>query len=164
MPTATYTPIASTTLSSAQTSVSFDLTSIQNYRDLILVCSARSTGTSGVIRFSFNSSTTNYSQVSMYGDGGAAASYTTSDQGIISDNIAFSSDASGTFASVIFQVFDYTQSKHKSCLLRNSITPRLAYATAGRWADTSAVTTLTATMSSNQFASGSTFSLYGVIA
>ena len=62
----TYTPIATTTLGSGQTSVTFSSIS-GTYTDLILIASASNTGGATNIRLQFNGDTaTNYSSTRIY--------------------------------------------------------------------------------------------------
>ena len=74
------------------------------------------------------------------------------------------SDTSTTGA-IIAQVMDYSATdKHKTFLTRESRTGAAVAAIASRWASTSAVTSLAVIGDGGNFASGCTFSLYGVIA
>jgi hypothetical protein len=54
--------------------------------------------------------------------------------------------------------------KHKTFLSRNGQAAGLVIATAGRWANTSAVTSMSVNINSGTFSTGHTFNLYGVIA
>jgi hypothetical protein len=161
MPTPTYTPLATVTLASATSTVT--LSNIPaSYRDLILVVEG-ATATSGRPVMRFNADTgSNYTSVMMAG-GSSTYSATTSTTYI--DPIPDYS-VTGKF-SAIWQVMDYSATnKHKTVLVRlNQHAGNVVHATAGRWANTNAVTTL-AVLTNNgaNYSSGTTFSLYGVIA
>ena len=72
----TYTPIATTDVTSSVADVTFSSIS-GSYTDLVLIISPISTATSGVdIAFQFNSDTgSNYSLTGLYGNGSSATSY-----------------------------------------------------------------------------------------
>jgi hypothetical protein len=164
MPTPTYTPLATVTLTSSASSVTFSNIPA-TYRDLILVAmvSNASGGTSNTnIRLNGDTGS-NYNYVRMYGTGTTASD--------AASNTANSLDAllggTGNPGTMIVQVMDYSATnKHKTFLTRiadKSGFGDYVFAIASRWANTAAVTSLTATSSAN-FQSGNTFSLYGVIA
>jgi len=168
MPTNTYTPLATITLTSTDSSIVF--TSIPaTYRDLVLVCQARGTITTFTnVQMRFNSDTgSNYSTVAMFGTGsGGGISYSETATNITAEQIARSNDTSGVFTPITIQIMDYSATdKHKTVLTRNSSTVSAAVAAlASRWASTSAITSITLYPYGGSFEIGSTFSLYGVIA
>jgi hypothetical protein len=159
MATPTYDLLASTTLATATSSVTFSSID-QSYGDLILVCEASGTSSVMIIGIQFNSDTgSNYSYVSMEGNGSATSS-TSGTQTLIrhSDGIG-----SGAFGLATFSIFDYSVTdKHKSVLLRFNNAEDSTEAKAARWANTNAITSITALTTANQFAAASTFNLYGV--
>jgi hypothetical protein len=163
MPTPTYTPLANVTLGSAASSVTFGSIPA-TYRDLIIVVlAAGSTTLQGRIRL--NSDTgSNYSYQRMSGDG---SSFTATEQ---------SSQASG-FVSAIAQatatgslqmninIMDYSATdKHTTIISRADQAANGTEAFANRWANTAAVTSVQILTSTGNWAAGSTFALYGVIA
>jgi hypothetical protein len=154
MPTPTYIALATTTLGSAASSVTF--TSIPGtYKDLILVFDGTPTSTADTILY-FNSDTTNgnYSTVEMVGDGSSTSSST-----FLSTGAVYTSQR----ANFIFNIMDYSATdKHKTSLIRNNAPANNVRARAYRWANTSAVTSVSFRTQSSTFAAGSTFSLYGV--
>lgn len=171
MPTPTYKALATLTLSGTDSEISF--ASIPNtYRDLIVVCSARTnTGSTSEpvrIRFNGDSTTGNYIRVSMSGSGsGSGSSYTDSPGEIIVDTAAAGGGlGSGIFSVFNIQIFDYAQTnKHKTVLTVSDLASVETRRQAGRWASTTAINTITLTpYFSNSFVSGSTFSLYGIVA
>lgn len=164
MPTPTYIPLATITLSATATSVTFSSIS-QAYRDLVLVANIASTTDYVNVRFQFNADTgANYSNVWMYGTGSSAVSSSNTTSGI---QVAY--DMVRTTANprnnVVLNVMDYSATdKHKSALLRQDGPADATAAVAGRWANTAAVTSIVAVLNSGSFAIGSTFTLYGVAA
>ncbi len=155
MPTPTYIPLATTTLASSASSVTFSSIS-GSYRDLVLVCNYEVTG-SASFRLFYNSDTTtaNYPVVAMRGDGSSATSFTTT------ANITPPLSSSNRIAMVI-AIQDYSATdKHKSYLVRFNDETKVE-ARAARWANTSAITTVEASLSANNFTAGSTFSLFGI--
>ena len=166
MPTNTYTPLATITLTGTDSEVVF--ASIpSSFRDLILVIQAKSTTGNPAVTARFNSdNTANYPYVRMTGSGsgsGASASITTDT--FLNLAAAFGINTSGN-GNIIAQIMDYSATdKHKTVLVRNGDAGLGVEAIAGRWASTSAITSVTVfNTGSISFATGSTFSLYGVIA
>jgi hypothetical protein len=160
MPTPTYTPLATVTLGTTASSVTFSSIPA-TYRDLILI--SRPIATSGTIEgyLRFNSDTgSNYSRVIMFGTGSSTGSNAATDTNIgLVDAIT-----SGTNIASI-QIMDYSATdKHKTCLGRRSFPTDSVAAAAYRWANTAAITTVSITASASTYAAGSTFNLYGVIA
>lgn len=170
MPTATYTPIASTTLTGTALSVVFSSIPA-TYRDLILVCEYFTTDNNSGTRntgLQINSDTGgNYNRVYVAGDGSSVYTANESSVDNFKTNIIFNFNT-GNRLVTIFNIMDYVATdKHKSVLYRSQLMATTQGATemsAGRWANTSAVTSLTFFSTTNSLAIGSTFSLYGVIA
>ena len=161
MPTATYTPLATVTLASTTSSVSFSAIPA-SYRDLVLIVNA-ATATEGNLRIQVNGDTgSNYSQVNMraFGSGGTGSSSSTST--FIASN--YSTGLASTDRAInIYNIMDYSATdKHKTFLIRANHPGELD-ALAGRWANTAAITSVTMTANA-VFSVGSTYSLYGVIA
>ena len=157
MPTPTYDLIASTTLAAASPEVVFGSIP-QGYRDLILVVQGTATG-NAVLLTNFNGDTgSNYTRVFMTGTGTAPSSASDTQS---SNRIgAFRTD----HCNFIHQIMDYQATdKHKTSLTRQNAASFEVGAFTGRWANTAAITSVVASLSANQFASGCTFSLYGVI-
>lgn len=158
--TGTYTLINSTTLSSNQSSITFS--SIPStFTDLILVTNGKmSAGSALNNKMTFNSDTaTNYSRTYVYGDGSSAFSGRDSSQ----DNLGFIYWSSTNPSTTIIQIMDYSNTTtYKTALARTSESG-VAAAYVGLWRSTSAITSITITRgSTNDFASGSTFKLYGI--
>ena len=162
----TYTPLATTTLGSAASSVTFSTIS-GSYTDLIVVFSGTAGGGNSNLILTFNSDTgSNYSWTDIEGNGTSAASYRLSNQTGI--KFAYNLVATGTSqCNTIMHIMNYSNTNtYKTALGRvNTPTNATIYAgtTAGvgLWRNTAAITSLTCSNGDN-FASGSTFSLYGI--
>ena len=158
MPTPTYTPLATITLGSAASSVTFG--SIPNsYKDLVLVANGTQTA-NGNFALRFNSdSGSNYFRVVMYGDGSSTGSFTESSQTAL--GIAYWETGR---SMVTCSIQDYSATdKHKSTLSRSGA-GIYVHAFAGRWANTAAITSVTVLAPGTTIASGTTISLYGIAA
>lgn len=165
MPTNTYTALATVTLGGSDDEIIFDSIPA-SYRDLILVCHARSTITTfSNVQVRFNGdSASNYSTVAMYGTGSANSTYYETTTNITLEQIVRSSDTSGAFTPIVAQIMDYSATdKHKTVLTRNSsFLSGNAAAMVSKWASTAAITSIRLFPYSGYFATGTTFSLYGI--
>lgn len=159
MPTPTYDLIASNVLTSSASSVTFSSIPA-TYRDLVVVVtSTASTDTQFQIRP--NSATTNLSSVSAEArTDGTTYSATFNDIG----GVFLYNYLGSTRSTQIVQLLDYAQTdKHKTILLRLNNASNGVSMHAGRWASTTAITSLDVVISSGTFNSGSTFYLYGIV-
>ena len=155
MPQPTYTPLATVTLGASASSVTFSSIPA-TYRDLILVVNAIDSDTA-LLGLRFNGITTGYSRVFMFGSGSTTSS------SVQTDEFVGGASTGGTLN--IIQLMDYSATdKHKTSLTRYGNTTGGVIAQAGRWADTSAITSVLVNLTSGTFTSGATFNLYGVIA
>jgi hypothetical protein len=151
------------TFTSASATVNFSSIN-QSYRDLVLVCTGTSANTSvNSIQIQFNGDTgTNYSYVLSQGVGSTASS--------LSGTITAMPVGLTISSSVnvnIFQIMDYSATnKHKVVLARaNSMGESYIRVTAGRWANTAAITSVLCKIDTGaNFSTGSTFALYGIAA
>jgi hypothetical protein len=170
---ATYTLIASNTLSSSAASVTFS--AIPNtYTDLIIKASIRENAGGqypNSIDLQFNgSSATNYSRTDVYADATTPSSTRNSSQTkiIFQNAVNGSSSTSNTFSSVEIYIPNYAVSQNKpisaaSNTEANSSSNLLwsVAAAAGLWRDTSAITSINLACGAS-LASGSSFFLYGI--
>ena len=162
----TYEAIATQTLGSAASSVTFN--SIPStYTDLVLVCQPiAATASDGAIRV--NSDTgSNYSITSVYGTGSAAGSYRRSNATFIDYN--YYAGISTTFANQsLIHFMNYSNTTtYKTVLLNPRNANFAAESIVGLWRSTSAITSITLGANSGfsiNFSIGSTFSLYGILA
>jgi len=161
----TYEKIATTTLGSNASSI--DFTSIgSGYTDLRIVF-VRPTGNNGDLKFRYNSDTgTNYSQTELTANGSAASSYRrTSQTGIYAGVIEVAS--STTLPQFLeIDIFSYAGSTYKTSLS----TASLDYngtgevdKVVGLWRSTAAITSISIYTSSNNFYTGTTATLYGIL-
>jgi len=160
MATPTYELIETTTLTSSASSVSFSSIT-QDYRDLVLVIDGDASADPGQVYIKINNdSGSNYNVVRMFGTGSSAGS---SSQSSVSFGIDTGLFFSSGQANGIIQFLDYSATdKHKSLLTRTN-TPSQTRATAGRWANTAAITQIEITTTSTPtYAAGTIFSLYGI--
>jgi hypothetical protein len=151
-----YVSLATTTLSSATSSVTFGSIPA-TFKDLVLVIDATTlSGIRGGI-IQVNGSSSGYSFVYANGDGSSA----TSASGTAS---AFSQTAFLTTRSTnIMHFMDYAATdKHKTALVRFGQAGLSTQMAAERWASTSAITSISVAITVTSFAAGSTFSLYGI--
>jgi hypothetical protein len=159
MPTPTYTALATRTLTGSAATVTFSSIPA-TYRDLIIVSNLLNTtdATDGTIYFNGDTTAGNYTRVFMYNLAGQPTplSSTGNNQSII-PRIAV--------GSLVVHIMDYSATdKHKTTLLTSNQAAFISYTQASRWANTAAVNTIRFAPNSGSFATGCTFSLYGVIA
>jgi len=164
---ATYTLIASNTLSSAAASVTFSAIP-GTYTDLVLRTSIRSTqaDTYGKVILRFNSDSSSiYSYTDLQGSGSVA--YSSRSSGDSSNASIFwegTSYTSNTFTSSELYLPNYTSTTSKPSstfsTTENNATASWIGANADLYRNTSAITSITLTHTS--FASGSSFFLYGI--
>jgi hypothetical protein len=174
----TYTPIATTTLTSASASVTFSSIS-GSYTDLVLVCASKSASGATLddvrIYLRFNSdSGSNYSTTYMTGDGTTAASFRDSNRAQIDNAASIPTNGSSELALFTYSINSYSStSVFKSVIQRGgnnsnaSSLLRQTGAAVSTWRNTSAITSILifggAGNSGVGFASGSTFTLYGIL-
>jgi len=156
-----YIPLATITLASSDAEIVFSsIPAI--FKDVVLIGTGTASGSAMDIGARFNSdSGSNYSQVAMFG---------LSDNSVGSSAQTVSYFGLGRFSAsrANFQTsfMDYSATdKHKTILTRYDDATVVTVARAGRWANTSAINSITlfnASGNGQVFAVGSTFSLYGV--
>jgi hypothetical protein len=160
MPTPTYIPLATVTLGSSASSVTFSSIPA-TYRDLVLVYNGtNNSSTSGMLLRLNADSGNNYNDVIMANNGNTPTSATQSSTS--NANIFF-----GTTVRTlgIAQFMDYSATdKHKAVLIRDNAEGSVVRATAIRWANTAAITSIQVLRSDTTIATGATFNLYGISA
>jgi hypothetical protein len=162
----TYTPIATTTVTSSVTTVNFNSIP-QTYTDLIIVQSAF-VANQYDSRIQFNGDTaTNYSWTVLFGSGSAAGSYRESNKTALPTGYYSQIDVSPAATSFIIQIMNYSNATtFKTVLTRgnNPATGRGVDAIVGLWRKTpEAITSIAlSTTGAHQYTSGSTFTLYGI--
>ena len=159
----TYTPIATSTLGSNTATVTFS--SISGYTDLVMVFNGLVVQNSDAIWLQFNSdSSTNYSWTRLTGNGTTAASSRSSSTAGTSNWYGGSANgiSNSSNSTVILQVFNYANSTtYKSWISRTASLG--VECSQGLWRNTAAITSITLGVEgSRNYASGSTFTLYGI--
>lgn len=156
----TYTPLARTTLSSAAASVTFSSIS-GSYTDLVLVVSTISVN--GTAYMTVNGDTnTNYSRTFMYGTGSSAVSARTTNFASFPFTVG---SVNGTFSASIVHLMNYSNSTtYKTFLTRGNDAADATVGLVGLWRNTNAITSINLTTASDNFNTGSTFTLYGIAA
>jgi hypothetical protein len=161
----TYTLIASNTVSTAVSSITFSSIPA-TYTDLLLKGSARdSTGGGGaaVVKVQFNGSTANFTGNYIYGTGSTAGSQT--DQPRMVGNAPGGSYTANTFSNFEFYVPNYALANYKSVsadiVAENNATATDMNLSAVLWSNTAAITSITLTTDAN-FVQYSSFYLYGI--
>lgn len=158
-----YVPLANVTLGSSAQSVTFSSIS-QSYRDLVLIGFSAS-ASDPYIELQINGDTgNNYPAINMVGDGGSSFSQNLTTNYNYFDIAGALGSAAGF--SFIINFMDYSATdKHKPVLWRAVKASAGTLAEVGRWANTSAITNFKLDQySTNVFAAGSTFALFGVSA
>jgi hypothetical protein len=164
MPTPTYTLIDSVTLTSSASSVTFSSISATGKGDLVLAISGKTTSgnTFGKLRANGDSGST-YHYVTMEGDGSSALSGQNTQSGFAEIYWYVTWNATN-FNTVVYNLMDFSAGdKHKTALIRSSSSSQAVNANAGRWANTSAITSLTYLLEAGSIAAGSTFHLYQLV-
>jgi hypothetical protein len=159
----TYTPIATTTLGSAQNSITF--TSFSGYTDLICVLTMTRSSGGENLGMRLNSDTgTNYSETYIEGDGSTAVSGRNSNTNTM--RIAAIQGGLGTGLAVItIQLQNYSNSSiYKTVLTRYSQAGTIVGSSVGLWRNTNAITSLELGFASANFTTGTTATLYGIAA
>jgi len=167
----TYTELRSTTVGTATPSVTFDISSVSGYTDLVVIVSARSVFSAaevaGFIRVGNGSIDTgsNYSRTRLLGTGSAASSGRGTNLTAISwDAIPAGTSAAGTFGATIIQIMNYSNTTtNKTILIRSNEPNNYVAATVGLWRSTSAINQVQIYGDGGaNLAVGTTVSLYGI--
>lgn len=157
---ATYEPIATTTLGSAASSITFSSIPA-TYTDLRVVLTGIGS-TSAVFKVTFNSSATGYSATQLYGDGATASS----DR--VTNDVAIDL---GTLVSttlptmVTMDIFSYAGSTYKTSLISVSQDKNgtgSVYTKVALWQNTAAIASIVFSKGGGNYAAGTTATLYGI--
>ena len=162
----TYTPIATTTLTSVTQNLSF--TSIPaTYTDLVLVLSLRASTTTSDAYFRYNNdSSSNYSDTVLRGNGSTASSVRDSGApGMDIGVTAISTDAATFQTPTIIQIMNYANTTtYKTALIRTSNATAMVSAIVGLWRSTAAINEIDIVHRGTGWDIGSTATLYGIAA
>lgn len=159
---ATYEPIATTTLGSAQSTITFNSIS-SSYTDLILVISGQATSALNVLLRYNNDSTALYSYANLRGNGSSAFSSRVTGATSVQISNNDLSATQPTFYKV--SIFSYAGSTNKTCLVEYASDRNgtgYVERTVGLYQSTTAVSRLDILTDTSTFITGSTFTLYGI--
>ena len=152
----TYTPIATTTLGSAASSVTFSSISAA-YTDIVMVFNGSLSVGSG-LTFQVNGATSGFSDTFLIGYGSSASSGR--DSNVTS---SFFADIGTTNSTAILNFMNYSNTTtFKTVLSRGSAAGNGVSASVGLYRSTSAITEIKILSPSGNITTGSTFTLYGV--
>jgi len=157
---ATYTPIATTTLSST---ASYTFSSIPStYTDLILVLGSVTFSSGGNPQIQYNGDTaTNYSNTDLYGNGTSAGSTRNTSNNYINVGFSATNGSSTEPSTIIVQVMNYANATtYKTLLGRGNRAGGETQTNVGLWRSTSAITSLTVKVASGSMTGTAT--LYGI--
>jgi hypothetical protein len=161
----TYDKIATTTLGSATSSITFNSIAA-TYTDLRLVLVA--TGSvANYAKINFNSDTaTNYSDTVIYGDGTTAYTQRDTSAATVFLDGGYTQMSTTIPAFYTVDIFSYAGSTFKTFLSTASIDKNGSGSVArvvGLWRSTSAITSIALAVNTGNFAAGSTATLYGIL-
>jgi hypothetical protein len=157
----TYTELRKTTVGTATSSVTLDLTGVSGYTDLVLVVEGIATANStSSLSLQFNGDTaSNYSGTRLSGNGSTASSdrYSSSTVmggGLITSSVRFNN---------IINIQNYSNTTtFKTVLFRSNVSDSLVRTSVNLWRSTAAITQIDVLATATTFASGTTLSLYGI--
>lgn len=158
MSSGTWIALANLTLTASDSSIEF--ASIPNtYRDLVLVVNGELTGSAG-LRMRVNSDTgANYNQITIKSGGTVGVEANVNETTFYPSTITMQV----VRFDYIAHFLDYSATdKHKSILIREGHNAAVIEAIAGRWANTNAINAITLFLSTNSYAIGTTFALFGI--
>lgn len=160
----TYTPIQTYTVSGGSTSTITFSSISGSYTDLVLICSGNCNSGTDYPRLRVgngSASATGYSNTQMYGTGTTATAYReTSQTGFIFATYPATSNR----VTTIFNFMSYSQTtNNKYVFMRDNNAAGNVTAAIMLWQSTSAINYIELFLTNN-FASGSTFTLYGIAA
>lgn len=170
---ATYEPIATTTLGSAASNITFS--SIPGtYTDLRLIvtarCEAAGVNAQGMYLQYNNDTATNYSNNQILGNGTSAIADFSNNNSIIQcGDLPAGNISSSIFSLTTIDIFSYAGSTFKTCLTTNSAdmntgtTASRVWRLVGLWRSTSAITSIKIYPSGSNFSIGTTATLYGIL-
>ena len=166
MSTKTYVALQTQVLSSSASSITF--TSIpQTYTDLVLVINAATNTGTGTLIWQVGNGTidtgANYSHTNLYGTGSAAGSTIQANTSTPYLNYfaEVNTTANANVTEVHFQNYSNTTT-YKTILSRANNAASGVSAVVGLWRSTAAINQILLKLTSNSFAAGSTFSIYGI--
>ena len=161
----TYVPISTQTLGSAVASVTFSSIS-GAYTDLVLVCSIKQSTGGANVGMQFNNDTgANYSDTILTANGSGTASIRNTGTTYI-QTYYYGTPLSTTFSPDIINIMNYANTTtYKTVLVRSGEAGGGLSLITSLWRSTAAITEIDVNCLGGQnFAIGSTFTLYGILA
>jgi len=158
----TYEPIATQTLGSDTATVTFSSIP-QTYTDLILVMNTKYTiAGDNYIGLQYNSDTaSNYSNTYILGNGTSASSGRSTSQ--TSARVGNGTNSTSYYSTLTCSVMNYANATtNKTAIARSSDAGSYATSYVSLWRNTAAITSILILGDAKTFASGSTFTLYGI--
>ena len=162
----TFVKIATVTVG-AGGAANMEFTSIPStYTDLVVKFSLRGTTSANytALKITFNGSTTSYTGRQIYGDGAGAVSNNFADSW--AGYISAATGTTSTFSNTELYVPNYASANNKSSSVdyvqENNTTTAISGLWARLWSNTAAITQITATPETGNFAQYSTATLYGI--
>jgi hypothetical protein len=157
--------IETKTLESSASSIEF-VSIPQNFTDLVVLASVRGARSAilEVIRLHFNNSTSGYSRRTLFSEGGSLGSETQTDRllGPINGNTS----TSNNFSNFSVYIPNYTASKSKPFSVDSAVehdgSLTALWLTAGLWANSEPIQSLSFVPVNANLLAGSTISLYGI--
>ena len=160
---ATYEPIATTTLGSAASAITFNSIGA-GYTDLRVVLVCQNASSTFSVKLNFNNDTaSNYSFTYLRGNGTAASSGRGTNSTFIEMD---AQNISPNWALNTADIFSYAGSTNKTALITGSQDANGSggvYRYVGLWRNTAAITRVDLTSVSNNFTTGTTATLYGIL-
>lgn len=157
--------LATTTLGSATNTITFS-TIPATYTDLRLIFIGKQDVSGSDLLLRYNGDTgSNYSMTWIEGNGSTASSSRTTSATRIQVGAAFGLQ-SGNSCFCSIDIFSYAGSTYKTCLASYNLDNNGTGATSrnvGLWRNTNAITSVTFTVLSDNFAIGTTATLYGIL-
>jgi hypothetical protein len=158
--TGTYTLIASNTLSSITTDITFS--SIPStYTDLVVVVNYKAYGGGKYLSMRLNGDTaTNYSRTEIFADGTSITN-----QRLSNENYAYINSvnaSTGAWATFILNLNDYSNTTTYKTILNRGNSSTYVGMNANLWRSTAAISTILLTALGSGYDVGSTFKLYGI--
>jgi len=160
-----YESIATTTLGSASSSVTFSSIA-STYSHLQIRVLAKSNSSQSQLDLTINSSATGYAYHSLFGNGSTAGAEGSGSMTKIPAGSVAPSSATSTFSAFVIDILDYANTnKNKTIRTLMGFDTNGAgsmYLNSGLWANTDAISSITLTCRDFSFPQYSSFALYGI--
>jgi hypothetical protein len=151
---ATYEPIATTTLTGSQATVTFSSIAA-TYTDLFLVIGGAASSAQGMFLYFNNDTASNYSRTLVYGNGTSPVSSSSADHKVLEIGTAIS--------TITASVMNYSNTTtFKTTLSRGGSAANLTIAEVGLWRSTAAINRIDVTTGTGTMNTGTVLTLYGI--